>query len=121
MTLQNTLHLAAEVGVARGVDHVDLGVLIADGSILGQNGNAAFPLQITGVHDAVHRLLIFTVGAALLEHLVHERGFAVVDVGDDGNVSQLVVLQNKDPFLWAKIYQKFNAHIVLQSCPVFKA
>ena len=90
--LQNTLHLAAEVGVARGVHHVDLHVLIADGGVLGQNRNAALTLQIAGVHDTVHNLLIFPVSAALLQHLVHQGGLAVVNVGDDGYVSQMFVL-----------------------------
>ena len=90
--LQNTLHLAAEVGVARGVHHVDLHVLIADGGVLGQNRNAALTLQVAGVHDTVHDLLIFPVSAALLQHLVHQGGLAVVNVGDDGYVSQMFVL-----------------------------
>ena len=101
--LQNAFHLAAEIGMARGVHDVDLGIAVPDGGILGQNGDAPLPLQIAGVHDAVHRLLVFPVHAALLEHLVHQRGLAVVDVGDDGYVSQFVVLQRKNPFLLGKI------------------
>ena len=91
--LQDTLHLAAEVGVARGIHDVDLGVAVLDGGVLGQNGDAALTLQVVRVHDALHRLLVLTVHAALLEHLVHQRGLAVVDVGDNGHVSQFFVLQ----------------------------
>ena len=91
--LQDTLHLAAEVGVARGIHDVDLGVAVLDGGVLGQNGDAALTLQIVGVHDALHRLLILTVYAALLQHLIHQRGLAVVNVGDNGDVSQFLVLQ----------------------------
>ena len=90
--LQDTLHLAAEVGVARGIHHVDLGVLIADSGVLCKDGDAALTLQVAGVHDAVHSLLILAVHAALLQHLVHQCGLAVVDVGDDGYVSQMFVL-----------------------------
>ena len=90
--LQNTLHLAAEVGVARGVHHVDLHVLVTDGGVLGQDGDAAFPLQIAGVHDPVHHFLVFPVNAALLEHLVHQGGLAMVNVGDDCYVSQMFIL-----------------------------
>ena len=36
---------------------------------------------------AVHNLLVFPVDAALLEHLVHQGGLAVVHVGDNGDVS----------------------------------
>ena len=46
------------------------------------------------VHDAVHDLLILAVHARLLEHLVDERGLAVVDVGDDGDIPQLIHIQN---------------------------
>ena len=91
--LQDTLHLAAEVGVARSVHNVDLGVAILDGGVLGQNGDAAFTFQIVGVHDSLHRFLILAVDAALLEHLIHQCGLAVVDVGDDRHISQFLVLQ----------------------------
>ena len=79
--------------MARGVHDVDLGVAVLDGGVLSQNGDAAFTLQIVGVHNALHRLLILAVDAALLEHLVYQRGLAVVDVGDDGHISQFLVLQ----------------------------
>jgi hypothetical protein len=97
--LEDALHLAAEVGVARGVHNVDLDAFVFDGRVLGQNGDAALPLQIAGVHDPVHDLLIGAVDAALLEHLVHQRGLAVVDVGDDGDISQFFILQRYRPFL----------------------
>ena len=89
---QNTLHLAAEVGVTRGVDDVDLGVTVADGGVFGENGDAAFALKVARVHDALDDLLIFAVDAALLEHFIDQRGLAVVNVGNDGDVAELVVL-----------------------------
>ncbi|MPN14702.1 hypothetical protein SDC9_162029 [bioreactor metagenome] len=42
--LQNTLHLAAKVGVARSVHDVDLHIAVLNGGILCQNGNATFAL-----------------------------------------------------------------------------
>ena len=101
--LQDTLDLAAEVGVARGVDDVDLRVAVAHGGILGQDRDAALALQIVGVHDAVDDLLIFAVDAALLEHLVDQGGLAVVNVGDDGDVSQFLHFAH---FLNANTYFK---------------
>ncbi len=89
----------SQVGVAGSVHDVDLGLAVLDGGVLGQNGDAALALEVIGVHDAIHRLLILAVGAALLEHLVHQRGLAVVDMGDDGHISQKLVLQRKNPFL----------------------
>ena len=90
--LENALHLAAEVGVARGIHDVDFGIAVLNGGVLGQNGDAPLPLQVAGVHDPVHGLLALPVHAALLEHLVHQGGLTVVDVGNDGDVSQFLVL-----------------------------
>ena len=89
--LEDALHLAAEVGVAGGIDDVDLGAAVLDGGVLREDGDAPLPLQVAGVHDPVHHLLVLPVDPALLEHLVHQGGLAVVDVGDDGDVSQFFV------------------------------
>ena len=88
--LQNTLNLAAEIRMARSIHDVDLGISVEDGGVLGKYGNAALTLQVVGVHYAVHDFLILTIDARLLQHLIHERGLAVVDVGNNGDVSKLV-------------------------------
>ena len=85
--LQDTLDLTGEVRMARSVDDVDLGVFIMNRGVLGQNGNAALTLQIIAVHDAVLYNLIGAECAALLEHLIDQRGLAVVDVRDNRNIS----------------------------------
>ena len=85
--LQDALHLSAKVGVARGVHDVDLGVLVVDGGVFGQDGDAPLPFQVVGVHHTVHGGLVLPVDAALLEHLVHQGGLAVVHVGNDGDVA----------------------------------
>ena len=113
--LEDPLHLAAKIGVARRVHDVDLHVLVVDGGVLGQNGDAALPLQIVGVHDALHRGLVLAVDAALLEHFVHQGGLAVVDVGDNGDVSQLRILQSGAPlnlFRNLSISLKARPHII---------
>ena len=90
--LEDTLDLAAEVGVARGIDNVDLGVAVADGGVFSKDRDAALSLEVVRVHDAVDDLLIFAVHAALLEHFVDEGGLAVVDVGDDGYIAKFFIL-----------------------------
>ena len=90
--LEDTLDLAAEVGVARGIDNVDLGVAVADGGVFSEDRDAALTLEVVRVHDAVDDLLIFAVHAALLEHFVDEGGLAVVDVGDDGYIAKFFIL-----------------------------
>ena len=87
---QHALHLAAEVSVARGVDDVYLDVLIDDRHVLGQDGDAPLALQVIVVEDEVARLLRVAEQVSRLEHIVHERRFAVVHVGDDGNVSDVL-------------------------------
>ena len=51
--LEGALDLAAEVGVAGGVDDVDLGVVVVDRGVLGQDGDAALALEVVRVHDAL--------------------------------------------------------------------
>ena len=53
------------------------------------NGNTAFALQIPGVHDPIRHLLMRGESVALLEQAVDQRGLAVGDVGDDGDVAQI--------------------------------
>ena len=85
---QDALDLAAEIGVAGRVDDVDAGVLPDDRGRLGQDGDAALLLEIVRIHHALGDALVLAEGAGLLEQLVDERGLAVVDVGDDGDVAK---------------------------------
>ena len=87
---QHALDLAAKVGVARGVDDVDLDVLVLDRDVLGENRNAALALLVVRVQDAVLDLLVGTEGVRGTQELIDHRRLAVVDVGDDGDVSQIV-------------------------------
>ena len=52
--------------------------------IFRQDGDAALPFEIHGIHDPFGDLLVFPEGAALTKHAVQERGLSMVDVGDDG-------------------------------------
>src|SRR5665811_115025 len=48
--IEDALDLAAEVGVAGGVDDIDAAALPFDRGRLGQNGNAALALKVVGIH-----------------------------------------------------------------------
>ena len=72
--------------------YVDLCIAVADGRILGHYRYPAFALEIVRVHDSLDDLLVFPVYTGLLEHLVHKRRLAVVDVGYDRNISQFIHL-----------------------------
>ena len=88
--VEHALHLAAEVAVAGGVDDIDFHALVRDGHILRKNGDAAFALQVVVVQDEVSEILGTAHEIGLIDHPVHERRLAVVDVGDDGDVSDVL-------------------------------
>ncbi len=56
--IEDTLDLAAEIGVAGGIDDIDPGVLPDQRGRLGQDGNAAFALQIVRIERAFRHPLI---------------------------------------------------------------
>ena len=88
---QAALHLAAEVGVARGVDEVELHVAVAHRRVLGEDRDAALALLVHRVHDQVGEPLCLVGGedAGLAQHRVDQRGLAVVDVRDDRDVADV--------------------------------
>ena len=89
--LQNTLYLAAEVSVARGVNNVDFDALVLNRDVLCQNSNSALTLLIIGVQNSLLNLLVLAECIGCLKHLVNHGGFTVVNVGDDSNISDVVL------------------------------
>src|SRR5437763_301404 len=89
---QGPLHLTAEVGVAGGVDDVELHAAEADGRVLGQDRDALLPLEVHRVEDAVGDLLVLPEDAGLPEHGVDQGRLAVVDVGHDGDIAEIGAL-----------------------------
>ena len=115
---QAALNLAAEVGVAGGVNDVDGdavlkaqglrgGAAIVDGGVLGENGDALFSFKIAGVHDALAGLFDrVTLGerSGLPEHCVNQRGLSVIDVCNDRDVSQVETRGHIwTPHMWTPI------------------
>ena len=90
---QDPLHLAAEVGVAGGVDDVDAGLarlaVPQNAGALGQDGDAALTLLVVGVHRPFGRGFVGAEHAGLGQQLVDEGGLAMIDVRDDGDISHV--------------------------------
>ena len=86
---QRALDLAAEVGVARRVDDVEPDAGVVDRRLLGEDRDALLALEVARIHDAVDDGLVRAEGAGLAQHRVDQRGLAVVDVRDDGDVAQV--------------------------------
>ena len=76
--------------MAGGVDDVDLYAVVVDGDVLGKNRDTALALLVVGVEHALLHLLVGAEGAGGAQELVTQGGLAVVDVGDDGDVSQVL-------------------------------
>jgi hypothetical protein len=64
----------------------------AHGAVLGQDGDAALFFDGVVVHHGVDHLFVVGKGAGLAQQLVDHGGFAMVNVGDDGDVADLFVI-----------------------------
>ncbi|MNQ85212.1 hypothetical protein D3C85_1003670 [compost metagenome] len=82
-----TLNLATEVGVAGGVDDVDVVAVPVDGGVFRQNGNTALFFLVVGVHHALVVELVALQGAGLTQEFVYQGGLTMVNVGNDGDVA----------------------------------
>jgi hypothetical protein len=69
--------------------------------VLGEDRDALLTLQVVRVHHAVVERLggMRGEGAGLLEHGVDQCGLAVVDVGDDGDVTNVVARGHSEALL----------------------
>ena len=93
---ERALDLAAEVGVAGGVDDVDARAAVLDGRVLGQDRDPALALLGIRVEHPLLDPLVRAEGTGEGEHRVDEGGLAVVDVGDDGEIAYLLVSSHGD-------------------------
>jgi hypothetical protein len=62
-------------------------VVVKDSGVFGEDGDSALALEVIGVHDALGVVFVGTEGAALVQHGVNERGLSVVNVRDDGDIT----------------------------------
>ena len=101
---EDAFDFSTEIGVARGIDNVDADVVIFEGGVFGFDGDAPFPFEVHGVHHAFGDDLIGAEGPRLAEELIHKGGLAVIDVGNDCNISkfQLCHKNSKIAGSWAK-------------------
>ncbi|MNY59843.1 hypothetical protein D3C86_1963280 [compost metagenome] len=83
----HALDFTAEVGVAGGVDDVDVVAVPVDRGVFRQDGDAALFFLVVAVHQTLGVELVALEGAGLAQQGVNQGGLAMVDVGDDGDVA----------------------------------
>ena len=88
--IQHAFNLTAEVCVPRSVDDIDFRAFVIDGHILGQNSNTTFALQVVVVQDEFAFVLVLAEQVSCVQHLIHQRCFAVVHMRDDGYISDIL-------------------------------
>ncbi len=76
--------------MAGRVDNVDAIVAPSDRRILGENRDPALALQVVRIHDAFLQILARIERAGLTQQLIDERGLAMIDVCDDGDVAKFL-------------------------------
>ena len=85
-----TLNLPPEIGVTGSIYDVDEVVLPPHRSIFRLDCDASLTLLIHGIHRSIFQYLIFPEGSGMLQHLVDESGLPMIDVCDDGNISDTI-------------------------------
>ena len=87
---QYAFHFAAEIGMAGGIHDIDMRVLILHRAVLGQNSDATLFFKIVRVHHPFRNVLMRGKRARLTQHLVDQRGLAMINVSNNCNVTDVV-------------------------------
>jgi hypothetical protein len=78
--------------VPGGIHDVDAIAVPLKSRVLRANGDSFFALEIHRVHHAFLDFLVGAKGAGLTQKLIDERGLAVINVRNDGDVTNVIHL-----------------------------
>ena len=84
---EHAFNFPAKIGMPGSIDNIDAVVIPVQGGIFGEYGNAALFLEFIGVHDPFDFTKAFAESTRLLQQFIHQSGFAMVDVGNDGDIA----------------------------------
>ncbi len=73
-----------------GVYDVDAVVVPADGGVFRQDGNTTLFLLVVRVHDALCAFVFAIEGAGLAQKFINQGSFTMVNVGNNGNVTEFL-------------------------------
>ncbi len=74
--------------MSRCINDIDAVVLPTDGGVFREYGYAAFTLLIARVHHTFGHGRPWSQRAGLLQELIDQRGLAMIDMGDDGDIAE---------------------------------
>ena len=86
---QSPFDFTAEVGVPWRIDDIDFYALVNHTGVLGTDCDSALSFLVHRVHDPFAHIVDLTVDMGLSEYRVDQCRFAMVDVGDDRDVSNI--------------------------------
>ena len=86
---QSPFDFTAEIGMARRIDDVDLHALVDHAGVLGPDRDPALTFLVHRVHDPFAHIVDLAMDMGLAEHGVDQCRFAMVDVGDDGDIPDI--------------------------------
>ena len=89
---QHALDFAPKISMTWCVDDVDLDALVRQRDVLGENRDPAFFFNVTGVQDPFTGQLGLAKLSTLSQQAIHERGFAMINVGNDDDVTNVFTL-----------------------------
>ena len=94
--IERAFNFAGEVGVTWSVDDVDFIAVVKDRGLLRRDGDAAFVFLVARVHNESlrHFRLIVAESVRLFQKPIDERGLAVIDVSNNGDISDFILVHN---------------------------
>ena len=84
---QRTFHFSAEIRMTRSIKNIDFDLTPSNRTVFGRYRDSPFLFKVHVIHQSFTDLLIFPEKPCLTEHLVDKGGFAMVNMGNDGNVA----------------------------------
>ena len=93
--LKNSFNFAAKVRVTRRIDDVDLDAFVGQRNVLGEDRDATLFFDVARIQDSLARQLRVTKLAALSQQAVNQCSFAMVNVSDDDDVTNVFALSHE--------------------------
>jgi hypothetical protein len=105
--VDDTFYLPTEIGMPRSINEIDINAPVHYGRILSHDGNPLFPLKGITVHYQLAYCLVISKDLALLEHGIYQGGLAMVNVGNNRDISDITAIVHvwcNPAFIYLSLY-----------------